>query len=143
MVKIPNFNQFINESAKYSSDRNHSMFAMHSLSLRDQIHVWHWQTEIGDKHKALGEFYDFLVDKMDEIMEISMGIYGRISVKSVGTPKPLLDIQGINIDEVLKGYADLYEQFRIDTYSKNSDIQNKIDELIGEINKLRYLMTMS
>lgn len=141
-MKLPNYEEFLNE-AKFSGSRDHSLFAMQSFSLRDQIHVWHWQTDIGDMHKALGDFYDSVVDFLDEIMEIAMGKYGRVSVKGIGTPSPLQDLSDVNVDEYLANYANLYNQYKTTLFANDADIQNKIDELVADINKLRYLLTMS
>ncbi len=140
---IPKFEDFLNEQAKYTNDRSHSMFAMHSLALRDQIHIWHWQTEIGDMHKALGEFYDSLLGQVDNIMEVIMGKYGRISVKAVGTPRPLVDLSDVNVEEFLNSYVTIYTEFRNGTFADSPEIQNLLDEVVEGINKLKYLLTLS
>lgn len=142
-MKILNFEEFqLNEAAKYTKNRNHSLFAMQSFSLRDQIHVWHWQTEIGDLHKALGDFYEDLIETLDSIMEIAMGKYGRVSLKAIGSPAPLKDLSDVNLDEYLSKHVDLYNEYKIDTFKDDADIQNKLDELVADINKLRYLATL-
>ena len=143
---IPNYQEYLalEEAAKYSIDKNHSLIVVHGLSLRDQIHIWHWQTEVGDQHKALGEFYENLLEKMDELVEVIMGKYGRISVKSVGSPKPLIDLQDLkNIDTFVDGYVKIFNNFRNTTFKNDTEIQNIVDEIIAEILKLRYLLTMS
>jgi hypothetical protein len=141
-MKLPNYEEFLNEAAKFSGNRSHSMFAMQSLSLRDQIHVWHWQTDIGDAHSALGDFYGSIIDSVDEIMEITMGKYGRVSVKGIGTPPPLIDLSDANVEEYLTKYVDLYNEYKRDTFVNDADIQNKLDEVVADINKLKYLLTM-
>jgi hypothetical protein len=143
-MKILNYDEFqaINE-AKYTDDRSHSLFAMKTFSLRDQVHVWHWQTEVGDMHKALGDFYDSILGDLDEIMEICMGKYGRVSLKGIGTPAPLKDISDVNLDEYFASHVDLYNDFKTSTFKNDADIQNKLDEVVASINKLRYLLTMS
>jgi len=144
MEYIKTFKDFLNEAAKYTTDKNHSLIAVHGLSLRDQIHIWHWQTEVGDQHKALGEFYENLLEKVDELVEVIMGKYGRISVKSVGSPKPLIDLQDLkNIDTFVDGYIKLFDNFRNTTFKNDTEIQNIIDEIVAETLKLKYLLTMS
>ena len=143
---IPNYKEYLalEEAAKYTTDKNHSLIAVHGLSLRDQIHIWHWQTEVGDQHKALGEFYENLLEKVDELVEVIMGKYGRISVKSVGSPKPLIDLQDLkNIDTFVDGYIKLFDNFRNTTFKNDTEIQNIIDEIVAETLKLKYLLTMS
>ena len=142
-MKLLNFDEFLTESAKYSNDRNHSMIAIHGLSLLDQIKVFHWQTEVGDAHKSLGEFYEDFADQLDELVEVVMGKYGRISVKSTGSPAPLSDIESTNPTFVLEKYVRLYEGYRNTTFSSDPEIQNIIDEVIARIHKLKYLLSMS
>jgi hypothetical protein len=139
---IPNFQEFINEAAKYTGDRSIAVLAMNGLSLRDQIHVFHWQTEIGDQHKALGDYYDTFLEQLDGLMEVVMGKYGRFSVKSVGTPAPLVDLKDVNIEEFVESKVSIFVEAK-KIFSKDPEILNIIDEVIAEIQKLKYLLTMS
>jgi hypothetical protein len=142
-MKIQNYKEFLNEAVKYSGDRSHSTFAVQSLSVRDQVHIWHWQTEVGDKHKALGDYYDDFIEQVDGLMEIIMGKYGRISVKGIGTPKPLIDLSDAKLEEYFSSKIEMYNSFRNDTFKKDPEIQNKIDEVVEGLEKLKYLLTMS
>lgn len=139
---IPNFQEFINEAAKYTDDRSIAVLAMNGLSLRDQIHVFHWQTEVGDKHKALGDYYDDFLEQLDGLMEVVMGKYGRFSVKSVGTPAPLVDLKDVNVEDFVNSKVSIFEDAK-KLFSKDPEILNIIDEVIAGIQKLKYLLTMS
>lgn len=139
---IPNFEQFINEQAKYTDNKAIAVLAMQGLSLRDQIHLFHWQTEIGDQHKALGDYYEGFVEQLDNLMEVVMGKYGRISVKSVGTPQPLIDLKDVNVETFVDSKIAIFEDAK-KLFSKDSEILNILDEIIAEIQKLKYLLTMS
>ena len=139
---IPNFQEFINEAAKYTDDRSIAVLAMNGLSLRDQIHVFHWQTEVGDKHKALGDYYDDFLEQLDGLMEVVMGKYGRFSVKSVGTPAPLVDLKDVNVEEFVDSKVSIFVEAK-KIFTKDPEILNIIDEVIAEIQKLKYLLTMS
>jgi hypothetical protein len=145
-MKLKTFDEFyqsINEAAKYTSDKSISLLAMNGLSLRDQIHVFHWQTEIGDQHSALGDFYGSFLEQLDGLMEVVMGKYGRFSVKAVGTPAPLVDLKDVNIDELVSKYVSLFESYKKDTFKNDPEILNILDEIIASIQKLKYLLTMS
>jgi DNA-binding ferritin-like protein len=139
---IPNFNEFVNEAAKYTDNKAIAVLAMQGFSLRDQIHLFHWQTEVGDKHKALGDYYDDFLEQLDGLMEVIMGKYGRISVKSVGTPKPLIDLSEVNIEDFVSSKVSIFEDAK-KLFVKDSEILNILDEIIAEIQKLKYLLTMS
>ena len=56
-------------------------FVSRMFALRDASHVAHWAAK-GDgsfsAHMALGEFYEALVEKTDEIVEVYQGFFGLI-----------------------------------------------------------------
>lgn len=146
MKKLKTFKDFyadINEAAKYTDDKNIVLLAMQGLSLRDQIHVFHWQTEVGDMHSALGDFYGDFLDQLDGLIEVVMGKYGRFSVKSVGTPTPLLDLKDVNVEEFVQKFVTLFENYKSSTFKNDPEILNILDEIIASIHKLKYLLTMS
>ena len=133
----------VNEDAKYTDNNSHAMLAMDCLSFRNQMHVFHWQTEVGDAHKALGDFYDDFLDQVDNLMEIVMGKYGRYSVKAVGTLKPLQDLKDVKIEEVIGIFLADFKQYRDEVYKGDPEIVNVMDEIVASTEKLKYLLTMS
>ena len=143
MKQLLNFVDFLNEKAEYSQERGHSMIAIHGLSLLDQIKIFHWQTEIGDAHRALGEFYEDFAEDLDNLVEVIMGKYGRISVRATGTPAPLLDMQMADVTSILAKYTKIYENYRDTLFEADPEIKNIIDEVIARIHKLKYLLTLS
>ncbi len=124
------------------SDKNYAELAITSLMLRDQIHIFHWQTEIGDMHRALGDFYDDLLELVDQLIESIMGKYGRFSIKNVDYTE-LIDLDDAKVQEYLDMYTKIYTDFRNEDFEEDTEIQNVIDEIVGLINKLKYLLTMS
>jgi hypothetical protein len=141
-MKIQNYREFLTESAKYNQDKTHSDVAMYSLWLRNQIHLFHWQTEVGDAHKALGNFYDLFLSQVDNLMEVCMGKHGRVSA----TPailQPLQNLKDVNVEEFVNLAVSNFVSFRNDVYSDSPEIQNIVDEIIAEMHKLKYLLTMS
>jgi hypothetical protein len=143
MKKIGTYTEFITEAAKFTTNKNLALLGMHGFSLRDQIHVFHWQTDIGDLHTALGDFYSDIIDQMDGLMEVVMGKYGRVSVKSIGTPAPLKDLADVNLEEYLNTYIGIFDGYKKTEFANDDDIKNIIDEIVASINKLKYLITMS
>lgn len=137
------FNEYITESVKYTQDSSISMLAMYGLCLRDQIHVFHWQTQVGDMHKALGDFYDAFLITFDGLMESIMGKYGRFKVSTLGMPVTLLDLDQVNVEEFVDTYIQVFENYKRTTFCNDGEIINILDEIIASIHKLQYLLTMS
>jgi len=141
-MKIQNYEDFLNEAANYNSNKTHSDMAMYGLWLRNQIHLFHWQTEIGDAHKALGDFYTSFLNKLDEAVEVCMGKHGRVSFTPTAT-QPLQNLKEVNVAEFVTIGVSNFTSFREDVYKDSPEIQNIIDEIIAEMHKLNYLLTMS
>jgi hypothetical protein len=142
MRHIPSFDSFLNE-AKYTEDKSIAMLAMYGLCLRDQVHIFHWQTEVGDMHTALGNFYDGFITSFDGLMEVVMGKYGRFKVSTVGTPVTFLDLDQVNPEEFTQTYIQVFENYKMTTFRNDTEIVNILDEIVASIHKLGYLLTMS
>jgi len=106
----------------------------------EQTHLIHWQTRSFAEHTALGNFYDYLQDFKDEVVEKLMGYIGkRIQSLKIDAIDPKADSMKI-ADEVMKFSKDL-ENYG-DT-AKFGDISNLAQALSGETAKLKYLLTLS
>jgi len=146
MAYVNSYHSFantINEAAKYTEDNRIGTLALYGLCLRDQIHIFHWQTEIGDMHKALGDFYDAFLLSFDNLMESIMGKYGRFKVSTLGMPVTFLDLNQVNPDEFAQTYVQVFENYKTTVFNNDTEIINIIEEIIASIHKLQYLLTMS
>ena len=106
----------------------------------EQIHLIHWQTRSFAEHTVLGEYYDFLQDFKDEVVEKLMGYTGkRIQSLKIAAIESKADSMKI-VDDIMKFSKDL-ESYG-DT-AKFGDISNLAQSLSGETAKVRYLLTLS
>lgn len=48
------------------------------FSARDASHIRHWKTDSYSQHKALGDYYDKVVDTLDKYVEAYQGTFGII-----------------------------------------------------------------
>ena len=48
---------------------------------RNQAHLEHWRTNSYAQHKALGLYYDDVVEKLDEFIEAYQGTFGIIETE--------------------------------------------------------------
>lgn len=99
---------------------------------RDTMHIAHLQTTSFAEHKALGAYYDNILDLTDSFTEKFFGRNGRVEIII-----PEAKIQ----DAVshMKGMQAIIEAER-DNYA--SDLQNIMDEMLGLVNKTLYLLTL-
>ena len=112
------------------------------LSLQTQIKINHWQTKGYARHNAFGGFYDSLSDLIDTFVESAMGKYGRFTLDDETKTIQLsnlseLDMKGM-ITTVRSALVQMSEQFD----GSDTDLMNIRDEILGELNKLSYLLTL-
>ena len=106
---------------------------------RDVAHSAHLNTRSFAKHKALGKFYDEIVDLADTFAEMYQGKYGLIG------PIALMSAdKSNNVLEFLERQVDQIEKMRYDVFDKEcTALQNIIDEIVGlyypTIYKLKFL----
>jgi len=111
------------------------------LTLQNQLRIFHWGTDSYAEHEALGKTYDALNDLIDEYVETFMGIYGRVKLdKNVNVT--LVDLSD-NIESTVDKYIDyLQNSLTKDLSDKDTDLTNIRDEMLGTLNKLKYLLTL-
>ena len=72
---------------------------------RDVTHSVHLNTRSYSKHKALGKFYDEIVDLADNFAEAYQGkhgLIGPISLMNAGKTSNILDFMQDQVDEIEK-----------------------------------------
>lgn len=140
---VKNFEEFILEkvNSEIKKDNKHAEVAIKSLDLRNQAHIFHWQTLSGTHHEALGEFYDNFLDKIDELIEYTMGKYGRFSVVGLNQTK-LVDYDDDKCCDLLQNYHDYYQELKDGLYKNDDAMTAVLDEIMGDILKLKYILSM-
>lgn len=103
------------------------------MQSRNQVHIYHLQTDSFAVHKALQGYYEDVVDIIDGLVETYQGRYGILrGYKMVGTIK-----EDDNVVIYFEGLSKFVETMRTqlpqDTY-----IQNQIDELVALIEGTKY-----
>lgn len=126
-------------------------FMGNMLTFLTQIRTFHQQITGNDaepKHRALGDFYDLLSDKLDEFVECYQGKYGRI-IKFVELKLNLFDLERVNVLEFLNVFHkylsdEIYnnEKVRFMT-DEDLDLQDIIIDILNGINKLKYLYNLT
>ena len=106
---------------------------------RNVAHSVHLHTRSYSKHKALGHFYEDVVELADKFAEAYQGRHGLIGPIAIPASK-----KTANIIEFLQDQLADIEKGRYDVCEKtDTPIQNIIDEIVGlylsTIYKLRFL----
>jgi hypothetical protein len=127
---------------KYIKNMENAEIIKKLVEIQQQLRFLHWQTKSYAKHQAYGGIYGTLDDLIDTFVEICMGKHGRPSYSGGYT------IEGKDIDEIsLQEFIDSSIEFFIslsDVFDAktDTDLLNIRDEMMGEFNKLKYLLTL-
>ena len=113
------------------------------LTLQAQVRVFHWQTKSYAEHQALGGLYDSLGDKIDEFVETFSGRYG------VPVAKNDYKLTVVNykdnascVEFIDKTIAYMTKDVPAMLKPEDTDLLNIRDEMIGTLNKTKYLLRL-
>ena len=112
------------------------------VQIQNQFRFLHWQTFGDAKHRAYGQIYDVLGDIIDTFTEAMMGKYGR---PEFGEEFSIMfqDIKVLDMQNFLDGITEFLVSMSEQLDPKyDSDLLNLRDEILTEVNKLKYLLTL-
>ena len=130
------------------------------FSLSNTVKLYHWSTNLYSRHKSSDDLFGIITSLTDKFMETYQGKYGKISRSNIDD----IDIKSKIISDdnfvmYLRNVAQFLEDIAIEApsgsktqfsnrknkflSSKDTDLLNIRDELLGEINKSIYLLTFN
>ena len=119
---------------------------VHFLEMLNTIKLFHWKTTGYAVHKATDDLHSALSNKVDSFVEIMLGKHGgRLTMQSHQT----LTVRDYSSSatgefkhEMVK-YKDLLQGLTgVLDASKDSDLLNIRDEMLGALNQFLYLLTL-
>jgi hypothetical protein len=115
------------------------------LTLHNQLKVYHWQTRSYANHIAFGGAYDALTLLIDQFIEVYQGKNGLLKAQNNFT----ITLRNLNGDEDVTKFIEAFLDYLmgplvngLDT-ARDTDLMNIRDEMSAELNKLKYLLTLS
>ena len=114
------------------------------LKLHNQLKMFHWQTKKYAEHQAFGQTYDVLTGFIDEFVEILMGKRGRVDsdggfavhIDNYTSTSEVVSFLDTTIDYLNGEGMSILDD-------SDTDLLNIRDEIVGQLNKLKYLLTLS
>ena len=132
----------VKSQIKAETDGKGELIQTTLLQMQHQYKILHWQTTSFSQHKSFDEIVSSLVENTDEFIETYMGKYGRVIATNT------FNITLANYkDTDFIALTDKYIEFLIGLSnmldaSKDSDLLNIRDEILGSLNQLKYLLTL-
>lgn len=113
------------------------------FSMREQIKVYHWQTNQFARHKATDEVIEALDGSIDTYVEVYMGKYGRPKITASTNTVKIQNMADKTAAKFIKACI-AYLQGPLVKRLKpaDTDLINVRDEMLAELNKLLYLYTL-
>lgn len=112
------------------------------LQIQQQLKVFHWQTKSYARHNAYGQTYEELSGLIDSFVEIHMGKYGRFQLV-----EPAIELTNLNdqaVNDFLTATTNFFASMSNTLDPKlDTDLLNIRDEMLGAINKLKYLLSLN
>lgn len=112
------------------------------IEIQNQFRILHWQTFGDAKHRAYGDVYSGFDSLIDDFAEAMMGKYGRPEFGSDFSVN-LTDISAISLQSFIDESVDFLVSMTDKLDSRyDTDLLNIRDEMMGLLNKLKYLLTL-
>ena len=102
------------------------------FAIRNAAHLAHLASKSYSEHKALGKFYNGVVDKIDAIVEAYQGYYGLI-----GEVRITVVTKGEIADKIREELAYIAKN-RDQIAKKNTMIENLLDDLMQLYSTTHY-----
>lgn len=113
------------------------------LTFQNQVKILHWQTTSYAEHKTLDGLFDELGGNIDEFVETFMGKYGRVMAQNSFN----LSLQNysalapMDLMNQMIAYLSVELPTMLDA-QKDTDLLNIRDEILGNVNQTKYLLTL-
>jgi hypothetical protein len=132
----------VKTEVKAENDGKGEMIQTMMLQMQKQYQIFHWQTTSFSQHKSFGKIYESLDESIDTFIETYMGKYGRV----ISASKFNLEMSNYS-DLNFISATDSYIEFLINLSNmldsnRDTDLLNTRDEILGSLNRLKYLLTL-
>jgi len=112
------------------------------LGLQTQMKINHWQTKKYSRHESFGDFYENMDVLIDQFLEVYMGKYGRFVLKDDEKEIPLFNLSELNLKGLINTVKDYLIIIGEQLDEDDTDLLSIRDDMIAEVDKLGYLLTL-
>jgi len=114
------------------------------FQMRDQLKLYHWQTESYSRHKATDNAIEKLDELIDRYAEVYIGKYGRPKMTA---PNTIVKLHQMSDSTAVRFVRNCIEYVSKDLIVNNrklsdTDLTTIRDEMLAELNQLLYLFTL-
>ena len=134
------------KTRKVVKDLSEPNIVVYFLEMLHTIKLFHWKTTGYAIHKATDDLHSKLSESVDSFVEIMLGKHGgRIQLQSQTTltVKDYASTAKDSFKKEIEEYKNFLQKLTntLDA-SKDSDLLNIRDEMLGQLNQFTYLLTL-
>jgi len=134
--------------SQYMSSNNNNnaskgaKIVLYFFELQLNIKLYHWTTDSYSNHKTTNKLLEKLSDLIDSFVEKYMGAFSR-PVMKIGSNVPIQNMSKSKYIKLLKQAQDYLRGDLEKVISKNSELLNIRDEMLGELDQALYFATLN
>ena len=137
---ITNFKIYENFGVQMDAEKSEA--AVKVLHILSQVQMFHWQADKMSQHNVFDDFNDTFKGLADKLVEIIQGKYGRVRLDK-NTYMPIRNIQELDPLGFIEQCVDIFQVYKKNIYSEDDEIISIIDEILGEFQQLKYLLSFN
>ena len=113
------------------------------LYVQNQFRIYHWQTKSYSNHKTFGGIYEKLDELIDELLETYFGKYGRAQATANFNISLYNLVDGAGVTLANQAIDFMMNDFTRSIKQSDTDLLNLRDGIVGELNRFKYLISLS
>jgi len=125
-----------------SPKNNAEIIVTQLLYTQNQFRIYHWQTKSYSHHNSFGKIYEILDNSIDELLETYFGRYGRAYSTANFNISLMNLVDGAGVTLANQTIDFLMGEFTRSVKPSDTDLLNLRDGVVGELNRLKYLLTL-
>jgi hypothetical protein len=137
---ITNFR--IYENFGFNMDIERSQASVKILQILSQIQIFHWQADKMGVHKTFDDFSDEFKENADTLMEVIQGKYGRVQLDQE-TYIPIRNLRDLDPYQFADNCVEVFRMYQINLFRDDQEIVALMDEIIAQLQQLKYLLTFN
>jgi len=123
-------------------DIEKSQAAVKVLHIKSQMQIFHWQADKLGDHKTFDDYLEDFNEEADKLMEVIQGKYGRVQLDQ-DTYIPIRNIRDLDPYQFADNCIEVFTMYQTNLFKDDQEIVALIDELIADLQQLKYLLTFN
>jgi len=141
-ISKPNFRS--TKKLKPCIKENKSIIVENFMEMLNTIKLYHWNTQSFSQHKATDELHERLSTNIDKFVETLLGKKGD-RIKKIQEKIPIINAKTTHTfrDQIYQYREYLIGMDKCLDQTRDTDLLNIRDEILGDINQFLYLLTLN